>query len=304
MAWGFKKPTQSENDKTSRRTKATKKAKDETFEKRAGDAVEKPKEKKAPGDKLPVGHRLANIFPMMDDDAIDALARDIKENGLREKIVRYEGQVLDGRCRERACRIAGVEPRYKEYSGDDPLAFVISRNLHRRHLNDSQRALVAARLADLKLGANQHNAEGVPIGTASKSLNVSKRSTARGKEVVRDGIPELVEAVESGKVPISAAAKISQLPKSEQRPALAGMANPARKRSAKPKISKSKGLTKSGSSSALADECLTSLTPLDPRKPKAYFAAIKDVWVNTGLAAAWADAPQEVRERFIADVLS
>jgi ParB-like chromosome segregation protein Spo0J len=243
MPWPTNKSTKTKSD-SDRRAKAVTKTKEEAVTKAADDAPEKSKGKKVSGDEVPVsnGHRFANIFPMMDDDAIDALARDITKNGLREKIVKYEDQVLDGRCRERACRLAGVAPRYKDYTGNDPLAFVVSRNLHRRHLNDSQRALAAAQASDLKRGANQHT-EGLPIGRTSKLFNVKERSVARGKEVVRHGVPEVVAAVVKGKVPISKAAEISRLPKSKQRGAMAFL---HRKRSTKPKTAKSKASSKSG----------------------------------------------------------
>jgi hypothetical protein len=72
--------------------------------------------------------------------------------------------------------------------GDDPLAFVISANLRRRHLSESQRAMVAAKLATLKRGDNQHS----PIGetsqaTAAELLNVGKRSVERARKVIDHG---------------------------------------------------------------------------------------------------------------------
>jgi hypothetical protein len=163
--------------------------------------------------------------------------------------------------------------------------------------------MVAARLSDQKLGVNQYTTEGMPIGRAAKVFDVSPRSVARTKVVLRDGVPELVEAVASGQVAISEAEKISKLPKSKQRRALASRAGPRRRRSAKPKTAKSKAPSKSDSVSTLGDECLALLTPLDPRKPKAYFAGLKSVWDKSGLAAAWKDAPRAVRERFKEEVL-
>ena len=60
----------------------------------------------------------------------------------------YEGiKILDGRNRARACDAAGVTPRYVEFDGKDPAAFVLSQNLARRHLGPSERAMVAARMA-------------------------------------------------------------------------------------------------------------------------------------------------------------
>ena len=75
----------------------------------------------------------------------------------REPIVLFEGAILDGRNRYRACMAAGVDPRFEIYDGNDPLAYVISLNLKRRHLDESQRAMVAAKIANIgggRLGGN------------------------------------------------------------------------------------------------------------------------------------------------------
>jgi hypothetical protein len=106
----------------------------------------------------------------------------------------FEDMILDGRNRYRACVAAGVEPTFIAYTGDDPVGYVISANLRRRHLDESQRAMVAARLATLKLGDNQHS-EGLPIGRGSELLNVGERTVARAREVQEHGTPELVHAL-------------------------------------------------------------------------------------------------------------
>jgi hypothetical protein len=85
------------------------------------------------------------------------------------------------------------------------VGFVLSTNLHRRHLNEGQRAMVAAKLTDLEMGANQYS-EGVSIDTASRLLNVSRSSVNRARRVLRDGDPGLVGAVELGEVSVAAAA--------------------------------------------------------------------------------------------------
>jgi hypothetical protein len=159
---------------------------------------------------------------MLVEERLRELAQDIKERGLVDPITLHEGQILDGRCRYLACQIAGVKPKFKDYVGGDPLGFLVSRNLYRRHLTESQRAMVAGRLADLKRGANQHS-QGLPIGRAAALLNVGERSVARAKEVLRDGVPELVTAVEAGQVAISAAADIAGMPESEQREMVASV---------------------------------------------------------------------------------
>ena len=161
-------------------------------------------------------HGFANIFPMLKDARLQELAGDIAEHGLLNAIWRYEGKILDGRCRYRACCLAGVEPRFEEYVGDDPLGFVIGQNLHRRHLNESQRAMVAAKIANLRLGDNQHS-EGTSIDAASKTMNVSKSSVDRARKVLRHGDPKMTAAVESGKLKGSAAAARIGLSKSEER---------------------------------------------------------------------------------------
>ncbi len=88
-------------------------------------------------------HPITNIFPMMTDGELSQLAADIKANGLQVPITTYENMVLDGRNRLRACEMAGIEPRFVEWEGDSPTLWVISMNLHRRHLTPSQRAAIA-----------------------------------------------------------------------------------------------------------------------------------------------------------------
>jgi ParB-like chromosome segregation protein Spo0J len=167
-------------------------------------------------------HSLANIFPLVEGAEFDELVAGIREHGLHEPIVVFEDKVLDGRNRLRACEAAGVEPTFADYTGDDPVAYVISLNLRRRHLDESQRAMVAAKLATLRRGDNQHS----PIGETSQAkaaelLNVGKRSVERAAEVRDRGAPELVSAVEHGAVSVSAAARIASQSIEEQRDILA-----------------------------------------------------------------------------------
>lgn len=88
-------------------------------------------------------HPLAELIPPMGDAEYRELADDIAAHGLREPITLYEGKVLDGRHRARACEEVGARLHSREYDGDDPAAFVISENVHRRHLTTSQRAVIA-----------------------------------------------------------------------------------------------------------------------------------------------------------------
>ena len=162
-------------------------------------------------------HEYANLFPIMNENELKALISDIRVNGLREPVVVYQDTLLDGRHRRIACERIGVELTWVEYEGDDPLGYVLSKNLHRRHLSESQRAMVAAKLANLVPGDNQHTEEVRPIGPTSEMLNVSERSVKRARAVRDKGVPELVEAVEQGAMPVSVAEKVAREDEEEQR---------------------------------------------------------------------------------------
>ncbi len=169
-------------------------------------------------------HPIADIFPMLSNDELNVLADDIKANGLEHPIILFEGKILDGRNRFQACMIGDVDATFVEYKGDNPLQFVISNNLHRRHLNESQRAMVAARIANMQRG-NQPNA---PIGAfeesqteAAEMLNVSRRSVQRAAKVKQQAVPKIIEAVETGKIPVSLAADLADAPLETQREVIA-----------------------------------------------------------------------------------
>lgn len=146
-------------------------------------------------------HKFADIFPMIEGSAFEELKKDILENGLQQTIVTYEGQILDGRNRYKACSELGITPRFEEYKGDKPLEFVISLNLKRRHLNESQRAVVASKLATLEKGDNQYtasaNLRNLSQETAAKMLNVSTRTIQTIKRIEREA-PQRIKEIESG----------------------------------------------------------------------------------------------------------
>jgi hypothetical protein len=89
-------------------------------------------------------HPAAALFPLMDVDGPEFgdLVRDVQQHGLLQPIVVHEGKILDGRNRNRACQHAGVEPRFVEWAGDSPTSYVLSLNLHRRHLTEDQKAAI------------------------------------------------------------------------------------------------------------------------------------------------------------------
>lgn len=152
-----------------------------------------------------------------------ALVADIKEHGLRQPIVTYQGQVLDGWHRYLACQKAKVAIKEIEYRGKDPAAFVKSSNWHRRHLNASQRAAAIAAISEWGArGTNQHSRGSVP-GTDPKTTaelareaGVGTSTMERAKNVEVNGSDELKQAVHNGEVSIKAAAAATKKPKREQ----------------------------------------------------------------------------------------
>lgn len=91
-------------------------------------------------------HPAADIFPLLFGAEFEGLKADIKKHGVLERPAYLGGLLLDGRNRVRACEELGIEPgRRRDLADDtDAIAFVLSANLHRRHLTSSQRAAVAA----------------------------------------------------------------------------------------------------------------------------------------------------------------
>lgn len=168
-------------------------------------------------------HPVSEIFPLMSDEEIETLADDIRENGLKQPLLLHpDGRLIDGRNRYLACQKAEVVPTAKTWDGNGDLtAFVVSLNLHRRHLNESQRAMIAAKLANRKRedtlipGGPQNKKldhqiqpSSRSVGEASQLLNVGKSLIHEAKTVLREGTPEEKQAVEKGEAAVSTVAKL------------------------------------------------------------------------------------------------
>jgi hypothetical protein len=151
-----------------------------------------------------------------------SLKGDIQAHGLRHPILLHEDLILDGRHRARACAELGVYVRFEQWTGDDPLAYVLSENLHRRHLTISQKAMVAAAAMDLHRPAAQARQMagttlaqdcanptegGKAAAAAAASVGVSTRSVESADKVRREGTPEDVRAVMSGEATVNSKLK-------------------------------------------------------------------------------------------------
>lgn len=193
-------------------------------------------------------HPICLLFPELPKQELNDLAADIKEKGLFNAIVLYEGKILDGRNRYNACLIAGVEPRFVEWSGGSPLEWVVSENLVRRHLSSSQRAVLALDLLPLlekDAAQRQRLSNGRGKKVAKKLANVEKEGGNGGGSVggksskaaarmtktnstyieaaksIHKLAPEILEKVRSGVLKIPDAHKLAKLPDKERKRVLA-----------------------------------------------------------------------------------
>jgi hypothetical protein len=179
-------------------------------------------------------HEVTALFPEMTAEEYAQLREDIRAHGQREPIRTHGGKIVDGRHRYRACRDLGIDPRLEEWAGTGSLvAYVVSANVNRRHLDPSQRAMIAAKVKGLfEQEARQRQLAGrkqkdLPLSSeegqcgesaeqAAKRLGVGKDSVYKAQKVLRSGAPALQEAVTQGQLSVSAAAPLADLPHEEQ----------------------------------------------------------------------------------------
>ncbi len=150
-------------------------------------------------------HQLCSAFPPMSDADFASLSEDIKANGLRDPITLYEGMVLDGWHRFQACAELAIEPRFAQFTNGDPASFVLSKNLHRRHLSASQRAVAVASCREWQpLGVVRKVADHSTEQSMAKEANVSPRTISDAKTAIKTGQKD---DVLSGKISVSKAAE-------------------------------------------------------------------------------------------------
>jgi ParB/Sulfiredoxin domain len=138
-------------------------------------------------------HPAANLFPPMTDQEFDDLVADIKAHGLNEPITIDEGMILDGRHRALACDKIGIKPWRQESPSKDPFVYILSVNLHRRHLSAEQKRELIANLLKAKPEksdrqvAEMAKASPTTVGKVRAEMESTVQAGQLPKRVGKDG---------------------------------------------------------------------------------------------------------------------
>jgi len=161
-------------------------------------AAEKDDQTAAPAESPMRVHPAADLFPMLPGDELQALAEDIRANGLAVPVViDAENRIVDGRNRLAACKLAGVEPRFEQLGARDPLTYIFSMNISRRHLTKGQAAMAAAFLFPEGIKGKKRSSE---------TEHFSRVRLSQARSVLRHS-RELAASVLSGVTPLDTALK-------------------------------------------------------------------------------------------------
>lgn len=147
---------------------------------------------------FPINHKLAGLVPMASEAEQAMLTVDIKNNEQREPIVLWRGEVIDGRCRQKALVTLGKHIIYKELDAtlteEEVRIYVKSVNT-RRNLTSTQKAMSACRES---LREDEHRS----VATIAKSWGVSKDIVFNARYITKNN-PNMADALFDGKsVPI------------------------------------------------------------------------------------------------------
>lgn len=170
-------------------------------------------------------HSLAELLPPLTDQEYAELREDIRDNGLLDKIIRYEGLILDGRHRERICLELGIEPAYEDYDGDWAGALArVRKTTKGRKFTTSQLAMLAVKFTEAEASGGPEGPRG-PSSTektrkqVAKDLGVGERTVKRAAAVERKS-PILAGAVMDGTIQVGTAQTLVGLSPEEQAVAL------------------------------------------------------------------------------------
>lgn len=161
---------------------------------------------------------VADLFPMVAQDELAELAEDIAENGLQEPIViaqvNGEWMLIDGRNRLAACRLAKINPHYRVLESD-PTAYVLSANVHRRHLTKGQQAMATA----LAYPNPEKGGRGNKINSSKNEefSRISAGNLSMARFVLRHCRDKAEEVLRNAKYPLTVAYEEAQAIVEQQR---------------------------------------------------------------------------------------
>ncbi|MDE0327334.1 MAG: hypothetical protein OXN27_25685 [Candidatus Poribacteria bacterium] len=174
-------------------------------------------------------HELSAIFGDMPTDDYQSLLSSVEKDGFMDQHIKIlDGKVLDGWHRYRAGRELNLLRKLKfqqwnEKDDGDPQAFVLARNIERRHLGASQRAQIIVTFNErFGLGDNQHTKEGTPNGEPktreelAKEAGVGTSTIDRAVIIEKEGESEAVIAGEKTAGEVIKARDAAKLKKHKQ----------------------------------------------------------------------------------------
>lgn len=144
--------------------------------------------------KIYLFHELSSIFPLMEGEDFDALVEDIREKGQLKKGILFEEKIIDGRNRYRACGVLKIPFKTEEYSEKiSPRDYIISENLHRRHLTTAQRAEIGLILLEEEEKKAKERKSEVAKALAEVSKGISR---TKGEKLSKSKILDLQRKVD------------------------------------------------------------------------------------------------------------
>uniref|UniRef100_A0A6M3KWX1 ParB/Sulfiredoxin domain-containing protein n=1 Tax=viral metagenome TaxID=1070528 RepID=A0A6M3KWX1_9ZZZZ len=190
-------------------------------------------------------HEAANIFPL-DEEHLGELEDDIRQHGQQVPIELLDGKILDGRRRYIACGNLGIQPKTTTKTREEvghPHDRVVTLNVHRRHLTVGQLTLIANQCREIHeqeakermVQGGKEAGRGRKKGVKNSSHPISKGKSRdhvaaqfgisgfavdQGRRVVRDGIPEIQDAIKQDKITLNKADAVARLPVDRQAAAL------------------------------------------------------------------------------------
>jgi N6-adenosine-specific RNA methylase IME4 len=180
----------------------------------------------------PPPHPYALLWPLLPKAEQEMLTESIRKSGVRSPILVVlddtgTEQIVDGIARCLSAIEAGIgweQLPKRTFKGDAAslLDAVIDANAKRRHLDASQRAMVAARLATMKQGARTDRPHIAQICARSQSdaaalLNVSRTLVQAAAKIQNCAVPEIQNAIDNGLLPVSVAVLALKFSPDQQR---------------------------------------------------------------------------------------